>query len=756
MLLAAAITILLFSTTATTTTASNLPFKNIQGPPSEFSLHQYPEPSVGAMQSDYHLMAHKFTKSLEATAEGDLYEFNGKVAVDSSAEVDISVLALQVSDMDITIYDQYGNDITSKALDVVVERSFGAFSNNERNLLPSKTFRFDANAITAIRKQQSLMLTQDVIVDEWTVSVKFQETSTRKLNNINKLTGEPVSAHLHILTYNQSPLRAYSQLQSYDNQHVGDSVVVEAFMFDHDKTPLDSVAAKPSPLKFNINKGEEIRSAKLQAISPSGQFITIDMSDHGDLDAAGDKVASDGIYSAKLSVQEPGDYTVSVVVQGVITSTSLTNKVNLMADVIEFERTTHHVVSIVKKSLELTQGASLTFPISSEITDTEMMTVKLIAKPLDAEADGKQFKAYAEVYASSSSSSLEPVAFISGMTIAEKCDGSDCPQGMIALPLQMSVKWIAKAQQKSNNNLQMPFILKNVNVQDVASSNIISKIEQTIPELTFSHISHGSDRVYNVKVDAVNNLLSIHPIIKAFDGVITETMLFGPRPVELAKVNAKSSTHKVILIHGYCSGNNPFPTSDFNNAVVFEDLHANRNNDKFAKMIAEVGSEFDSFSMIGHSQGGMASLHLVAFYWSKADVENSKERRVIQSVGTPYRGSGLAGCVAGIGNVVGIGCGSQSDLTYDGASKWLSSIPLAARQKVWYSYTVYKPYSWCSLPANAVLKWPNDGTCEKARATVEGANLQDTKTAWCHTADMKYKCQCLDTERNALMNKFAQ
>lgn len=61
---------------------------------------------------------------------------------------------------------------------------------------------------------------------------------------------------------------------------------------------------------------------------------------------------------------------------------------------------------------------------------------------------------------------------------------------------------------------------------------------------------------------------------------------------------------------------------------------------------------------------GMASLHLVAFYWTKADVANNKERRVIQSVGTPYRGSGLAGCVAGIGNVVGIGCGSQSDLTY--------------------------------------------------------------------------------------------
>lgn len=287
--------------------ATHLPFKNIQGPPSEFPLHQYPEPSVGATQSDYHLMAHQFTKKSSSEfnniiGEGDLYEFNGKVAVDSSAQVDISVLALQVSEMDITIYDQYGNDITSKALDVVMDRSFGAFSNNEQNLLPSKTFRFDANSIASIRKlqqQRMLATSQDVIFDEWTVNVKFQETSTKKLktiSRISKLTGKPVSAHLHILTYNQSPLRAYSQLQSYDNQHVGDGVVVEAFMFDHDKTPLDSVGKRPSPLKVNINKGEEIRSAKLEVISPTGKFITIDMSDSGDLVGAGDKVASDGIY----------------------------------------------------------------------------------------------------------------------------------------------------------------------------------------------------------------------------------------------------------------------------------------------------------------------------------------------------------------------------------------------------------------------------------------------------------------------------
>ena len=78
----------------------------------------------------------------------------------------------------------------------------------------------------------------------------------------------------------------------------------------------------------------------------------------------------------------------------------------------------------------------------------------------------------------------------------------------------------------------------------------------------------------------------------------------------------------------------------------------------------------------------------------------AESRRIIQSVGSPYKGSGLAGVIASIGTVVGIGCGRQTDLTYDGASKWLSSIPLSARQQLYYSYTQYKDWSWCSLPAN--------------------------------------------------------
>ena len=50
---------------------------------------------------------------------------------------------------------------------------------------------------------------------------------------------------------------------------------------------------------------------------------------------------------------------------------------------------------------------------------------------------------------------------------------------------------------------------------------------------------------------------------------------------------------------------------------------------------------------MAHSQGGLAATHLHAYYWS--NLETAKGGRLIQSVGSPYYGSGLAGNLAAIG-----------------------------------------------------------------------------------------------------------
>lgn len=161
---------------------------------------------------------------------------------------------------------------------------------------------------------------------------------------------------------------------------------------------------------------------------------------------------------------------------------------------------------------------------------------------------------------------------------------------------------------------------------------------------------------------------------------------------------------------------------------------------------------------MAHSQGGLASLHLLTFYWSKQDVvvDAQSDRRLIQTVGSPFRGSGLAGALANIGESFGKGCGKNYNVTWDGAELWLTTIPKSTRSHVWFHTTQYKDYSYCSLAANAVLQWPNDGVTEFERAELVGGNNVHHKKQWCHTSDMKYPSQCADHERNKVMNDYAK
>ena len=84
-----------------------------------------------------------------------------------------------------------------------------------------------------------------------------------------------------------------------------------------------------------------------------------------------------------------------------------------------------------------------------------MVDVKLVAKLLDADAVGKKFKCYAEVYSAGDAKTSTPIAFVSGMTIAEKCDGKECPEELVFLPLQMS--WLGLLW--PDNNLMELFLL---------------------------------------------------------------------------------------------------------------------------------------------------------------------------------------------------------------------------------------------------------------------------------------------------------
>ena len=105
-------------------------------------------------------------------------------------------------------------------------------------------------------------------------------------------------------------------------------------------------------------------------------------------------------------------------------------------------------------------------------------------------------------------------------------------------------------------------------------------------------------------------------------------------------------------MHGYCSSDVWGPVQyQFSDSDVFHDLEENRSHDQFANEIINFGSQYNSYGIVAHSQGGAASLHLYTYYWSGLDYA-SNGSRLIQSVGTPYQGTPLAGKLAALGDIL--------------------------------------------------------------------------------------------------------
>jgi len=168
-------------------------------------------------------------------------------------------------------------------------------------------------------------------------------------------------------------------------------------------------------------------------------------------------------------------------------------------------------------------------------------------------------------------------------------------------------------------------------------------------------------------------------------------------------------------------------------------------------------NNINSYSIIGHSQGGAVGTHILNYYSSGMDKTTGPYK--VQSVGTPYQGNSAAGDAANLGKIFGISCGANNDLTTSGSQAWLSGISSATRKQVGFYTTTYeqgKPLGdYCNLAVNLLLQWPNDGTCELTYAPLSGGNNKGNTQKECHTNNMKYPAQYLDLGRNQQMNSDA-
>ncbi|MFG0245206.1 MAG: hypothetical protein ACF8MF_04040 [Phycisphaerales bacterium JB052] len=227
----------------------------------------------------------------------------------------------------------------------------------------------------------------------------------------------------------------------------------------------------------------------------------------------------------------------------------------------------------------------------------------------------------------------------------------------------------------------------------------------------------------------------------------------------MAPRGALPGGHRLLLVHGYCSGGNPFTTAHFSGDIaVFHDPEVSRSHDAFALEILNQTAPMKSFGVAAHSQGAMAALHLYTFYFSGLDW--ARGDRLIQSVGAPYQGTALAGNAAVLGDIFGFGCGENDDMSYTGSANWLSLIPTSSRQQVWYYTTAFEDraflYDYCNIITDLLLSDPDDGVIERDRGQLAGANNMGHVEGWCHTTGMRDPAQCTDASRNATINARAR
>lgn len=371
-----------------------------------------------------------------------------------------------------------------------------------------------------------------------------------------------------------------------------------------------------------------------------------------------------------------------------------------------FLRTSQHLFPVIAAKAEL--GAQATANASDDVR----LQIHIPARGL---ADGAVVRGYAEVWGVNAAGQPAPAAWIGGLSQVNK--------GQVTFVFD--TRWLGYA------SVSGKLELRQVRLQDNDTG---------IPLATRDHMTLNTSSLPKAATRSV--------------GAITQEMLMGQRPAVAPK--AATSGGKLMLVHGYCS-EGVWPTYDFTDYAVFQDYNQNRSHDEFARLIRDFGDQFSSFGVVAHSQGGDASLHLYTYYWSGLDYSSGD--RLIQSVGTPYQGTALAGDLALLGEIFGAGCGYNWDLTYDGSALWLSGIPSWARSRVHYWTTsdedVWWRWDYCSAATDIVLDDPEDGVVERWAGQLSGGHNHGHKEGWCHTNDMRDPAQYLDHGRNHEMNAYA-
>ncbi|KAI6651736.1 hypothetical protein LOD99_4984 [Oopsacas minuta] len=328
---------------------------------------------------------------------------------------------------------------------------------------------------------------------------------------------------------------------------------------------------------------------------------------------------------------------------------------------------------------------------------------------------------------------LVPICWIIHLTDVERNS-----TGSYLLPIYIEPNWITRYAMPPNI-----IFLKNVTIEDL---NLFT----TVLEIQSFQVNLGEPNLQLIQESVMSGNFS--NCKRNQQQILAKQRL---------KSYSQNQQPNLLLVHGYCAKENPFTVGNFTDYIAFKDWGQSLSNDQFARHLIDFTEDnnLSAFSIVAHSQGGLASVHLYSYYYSGLDsytVSGNGTDRKIQTVGAPYQGTPLAGLLADIGHFFGIMCGSNLELTYEGAQAWLSKVPLYVQDEVHFYRTFYgKRKKYCNFGTNVVLKGPNDGLVEVGKARLPFGRGEGISPGECHSVNMQWPSQCHNTKRNAEMNRFA-
>jgi hypothetical protein len=656
--------------------------KHIAVPPENISAQKLPAANSKGLFSHSTMLpidsSNASQERLNATT--DLQTINQSIYFDGQPDTPLIFIGPDSENWNLTVIAPNGKQLLNEA-------------KTPTNRLPTQAIQMGQESF----KGKQFILS-NAVPGQFQVTFSRKQSVTETLSDIKQSQG--------FLMFKGDP--SYKLYSFLDNNLTvqNSNINIVAYMVD-----AQSDQGKRQQMMQKTPMRASITQAYASVTLPSKKQLTLRLKDDG---LNGDKLAGDGLYSAKVPSNEIGIYTSQVQVEGI------------RPDGIRFSRTATDLYPIEEQTYHFTKS-----PASLRLTGT---TSALISVPVKQQKDSQAIYLAAEVWGTNQKGKPQSAAWVGGVVSpVNTAQGTN-------LELSFDTRWL------SRNKLHAPYALKSLRLQTVNNNVPIAELDR-LP-LKASKLLFPTQQT--------NSADSFNKSSGATDLTITADMLMGNAPLSLNSQINISSGPKLLLVHGYCSGN-VWNTANFTNSAEFKDYDQNRSHEDFAQRIINFGTPYSSYGIVAHSQGGAAALHLYSRYWSGLD--NATGGRIIQSVGTPYQGTALAGNLAVLGEVFGAGCGKNTDLTYSGAANWLSTIPNWARSQVDYYTTSFTTkwwrYDYCHLATDLFLDDPEDGTTEKWSGQLSGAVNKGHKTGWCHTTGMRDTAQYFDSSRNASMNSNA-